>query len=138
MQAQGSLERDDEDVYFDDESAEVVISSLRLGDDQEGSLFTNSNWFTFDGERGINDRLSSSVPSSSPNSEETSLETEEADDGKVIGTEGEMETVYLGNGSTEAKDVAERTEQPNCSTADEPLQSTEGIERHSRCFEWRY
>ncbi|KAK6121667.1 hypothetical protein DH2020_044594 [Rehmannia glutinosa] len=30
----GSLDRDDEDVYFDDESAEVVISSLRLGDDQ--------------------------------------------------------------------------------------------------------
>ncbi|KAG0485330.1 hypothetical protein HPP92_009409 [Vanilla planifolia] len=29
--AHGSLERDDEDVYFDDESAEVVISSLRLG-----------------------------------------------------------------------------------------------------------
>ncbi|KAG2598867.1 hypothetical protein PVAP13_5KG402400 [Panicum virgatum] len=122
----------EEDVYFDDESAEVVISSLRLGDDQEGSsLFTNSNWFTFDGERGINDRLSSSVPSSSPNSEETSLETEEADDGKVIGTEDEMETVCLGNGSTEAKDVAECTKQPNCSTADEPLQSTEGIERHS-------
>ncbi|CAA0812002.1 SIT4 phosphatase-associated family protein [Striga hermonthica] len=38
----GSLDRDDEDVYFDDESAEVVISSLRLGDEQ-GSLFTNSN-----------------------------------------------------------------------------------------------
>ncbi|KAG2589640.1 hypothetical protein PVAP13_5NG378000 [Panicum virgatum] len=131
-EAQGSLERDDEDVYFDDESAEVVISSLRLGDDQEGSLFTNSNWFTFDGERGINDCLSSSVPSSSPNSEETSLETEEAEDGKVIGTEDEMETVCLGNGSTEeAKDVAECTEQPNCSMADEPLQNTEGIERHS-------
>ncbi|KAL2471040.1 SIT4 phosphatase-associated family protein [Abeliophyllum distichum] len=43
----GSLERVDEDVYFDDESAEVVISSLRLGDDQGRSLFTNSNWFTF-------------------------------------------------------------------------------------------
>uniref|UniRef100_A0A7N1A0A7 SIT4 phosphatase-associated family protein n=1 Tax=Kalanchoe fedtschenkoi TaxID=63787 RepID=A0A7N1A0A7_KALFE len=43
----GALDRDDEDVYFDDESAEVVISSLRLGDDQ-GSLFTNSNWFAFD------------------------------------------------------------------------------------------
>ncbi|KAL3653028.1 hypothetical protein CASFOL_002709 [Castilleja foliolosa] len=42
----GSHDRDDEDVYFDDESAEVVISSLRLGDDQ-GSLFTNSNWFSF-------------------------------------------------------------------------------------------
>ncbi|CAL4949030.1 unnamed protein product [Urochloa decumbens] len=132
-EAQGSLERDDEDVYFDDESAEVVISSLRLGEDQDGSsLFTNSNWFTFDGERGINDRLSDSVPSSSPNSEEISLETEDADDGKVIGTEDEMETVCLGNGSTEeAKDAAECTEQPDCSTADEPLQNTEGMERHS-------
>ncbi|GAB2285110.1 hypothetical protein Dimus_019564 [Dionaea muscipula] len=46
----GVIDRDDEDVYFDDESAEVVISSLRLGDDQ-GSLFTNSNWFTFQDER---------------------------------------------------------------------------------------
>jgi len=35
MQTQASLERDDEDVYFDDESAEVVISSLRLGDEQD-------------------------------------------------------------------------------------------------------
>ncbi|PSR86592.1 Serine/threonine-protein phosphatase 6 regulatory subunit like [Actinidia chinensis var. chinensis] len=45
-----SLDRDDEDVYFDDESAEVVISSLRLGDDH-GSLFTNSNWFAFQDDR---------------------------------------------------------------------------------------
>ncbi|CAH2038613.1 unnamed protein product [Thlaspi arvense] len=45
-----ALDRDDDDVYFDDESAEVVISSLRLGDDQ-GSLFTNSNWFTFQDDR---------------------------------------------------------------------------------------
>ncbi|CAK9165186.1 unnamed protein product [Ilex paraguariensis] len=43
----GVLDRDDEDVYFDDDSAEVVISSLRLGDDQGSSLFTNSNWFAF-------------------------------------------------------------------------------------------
>ncbi|KAG7653485.1 SIT4 phosphatase-associated protein family [Arabidopsis suecica] len=47
---QNALDRDDDDVYFDDESAEVVISSLRLGDDQ-GSLFTNSNWFTFQDDR---------------------------------------------------------------------------------------
>ncbi|KAL8167475.1 LOW QUALITY PROTEIN: hypothetical protein V2J09_008974 [Rumex salicifolius] len=46
----GAIDRDDEDVYFNDDSAEVVISSLRLGDDQ-GSLFTNSNWFTFRDER---------------------------------------------------------------------------------------
>ncbi|XP_047942201.1 serine/threonine-protein phosphatase 6 regulatory subunit 3-like isoform X2 [Salvia hispanica] len=51
----GSIDRGDEDVYFDDESAEVVISSLRLGDDQ-GSLFTNSNWFAFqDDQSGGND-----------------------------------------------------------------------------------
>ncbi|TVU34266.1 hypothetical protein EJB05_16097 [Eragrostis curvula] len=130
-EAQGSLERDDEDVYFDDESAEVVISSLRLGDDQDGSLFTNSNWFTFDGERGINDHLAASVPSSSPNSEEASLETEETDDGKTIGTEDQMETICLGNGATqEAKDVVECNEHPNCSTEGEPLECTEGTERH--------
>ncbi|KAJ1284078.1 hypothetical protein BS78_03G176200 [Paspalum vaginatum] len=130
-EAQGSLERDDEDVYFDDESAEVVISSLRLGDDQDGSLFTNSNWFTFDGERGINDRSSASVPSSSPNSEETSLETLEADESKVIGTEDEMETVYLGNDSTEeVKDIAACTEQSNCCIEDERLKNTERMERH--------
>ncbi|KAI3461427.1 hypothetical protein Pfo_018090 [Paulownia fortunei] len=51
----GSFERDDEDVYFDDESAEVVISSLRLGDDQGSSLFTNSNWFAFQDDRNGGD-----------------------------------------------------------------------------------
>ncbi|KAM0870376.1 hypothetical protein ACQ4PT_040060 [Festuca glaucescens] len=131
-EAQGSLERDDEDVYFDDESAEVVISSLRLGDEPDGSsLFTNSNWFTFDGERGINDRLAASVPSSSPNSEEASPDTEEADDGQVIGTEDQMETLSLGNGPTEeAEDAAECIKQTNLNTEDEQLESAEGIERH--------
>jgi serine/threonine-protein phosphatase 6 regulatory subunit 3 len=47
----GAMERDEEDVFFDDESAEVVISSLRLGDDQDSgreSMFAaNSNWFAF-------------------------------------------------------------------------------------------
>uniref|UniRef100_A0A0D9YB19 Uncharacterized protein n=1 Tax=Oryza glumipatula TaxID=40148 RepID=A0A0D9YB19_9ORYZ len=33
---QGTREHDDEDVYSDDESEEVIISSLRLGDDQDG------------------------------------------------------------------------------------------------------
>ncbi|GKD82273.1 serine/threonine-protein phosphatase 6 regulatory subunit 3-like protein [Tanacetum coccineum] len=64
----GSLERDDEDVYFDDESVEVVISSLRLGDDQEsGSLFTNSNWFAFEEERVAHEQSISAVASPSPN-----------------------------------------------------------------------
>ncbi|KAG9445597.1 hypothetical protein H6P81_011725 [Aristolochia fimbriata] len=56
----GSLERDDEDVYFDDESAEVVISSLRLGDDHESCVFTNSNWFAFQEDRVGNEALSTS------------------------------------------------------------------------------
>ncbi|XP_022728983.1 serine/threonine-protein phosphatase 6 regulatory subunit 3-like isoform X2 [Durio zibethinus] len=55
----GALDRDDEDVYFDDESAEVVISSLRLGDDQ-GSLFTNSNWFAFQDDRIGNEPFATS------------------------------------------------------------------------------
>ncbi|KAL2970173.1 hypothetical protein AAZX31_15G123700 [Glycine max] len=69
----GSLERDDEDVYFDDESAEVVISSLRLGDDHEsGSLFTNSNWFAFEEgrDRVGNERSTGSLASPSPTADE--------------------------------------------------------------------
>ncbi|XP_058749484.1 uncharacterized protein LOC131622466 isoform X1 [Vicia villosa] len=68
-----SLERDDEDVYFDDESAEVVISSLRLGDDHEsGSLFTNSNWFAFEEDRDqvAKERSTGSLASPSPKAEE--------------------------------------------------------------------
>ncbi|KAJ8549289.1 hypothetical protein K7X08_032996 [Anisodus acutangulus] len=72
-EARGSLERDDEDD-FDDESAEVVISSLRLGDDQEsGSLFTNSNWFAFEDDRVINDQSTGLVASPSPNTEDTNV-----------------------------------------------------------------
>nr|GMD09599.1 serine/threonine-protein phosphatase 6 regulatory subunit 3 isoform X1 [Ipomoea batatas] len=71
-EAHGALERDDEDVYFDDESAEVVISSLRLGDDQDsGSLFTNSNWFAFEDDRMANDRQPGPVASPSPNTNGT-------------------------------------------------------------------
>ncbi|RID53331.1 hypothetical protein BRARA_G00733 [Brassica rapa] len=78
-ETQGSMERDDEDVYFDDESAEVVISSLRLGDDQESSsLFTNSNWFAFDDEKTANEGSMASPP---PNADED----DDDDDDVVIG-----------------------------------------------------
>lgn len=69
-EVQGSVDRDNEDVYFDDESAEVVISSLRLGDDQDSSLFTNSNWFAFEDDRAGNDR-STGLPSPSRNSDDS-------------------------------------------------------------------
>ncbi|CAA2956888.1 serine threonine- phosphatase 6 regulatory subunit 3 [Olea europaea subsp. europaea] len=69
-EVRGSLEQDDEDVYFDDESAEEVISSLHLVDDQDsGSLLTNSNWFAFEDERIDNELPTDSVPSPSSNIE---------------------------------------------------------------------
>ncbi|KZV48807.1 serine/threonine-protein phosphatase 6 regulatory subunit 3 [Dorcoceras hygrometricum] len=83
----GSLEREDEDVYFDDESAEVVISSLRLGNDQEsGSIFTNSNWFAFGDERKATEPSTGSIYSSTP-----MIEAHEvgADDDKVLVDEDE-------------------------------------------------
>ncbi|CAN6327010.1 unnamed protein product [Urochloa humidicola] len=125
-EAQGSHERDDEDVYFDDESAEVVISSLRLGDDQDSSsLFTNSNWFTFDGDRGINDRLAASIPSPSPNSEETSMNLEETDEvliGEATSSESQLESVSLENGPVEEnKELAEVAEHNDASTDDKLL-----------------
>ncbi|CAN8303872.1 unnamed protein product [Cochlearia groenlandica] len=86
-EAQGSMERDDEDVYFDDESAEVVISSLRLGDDQESdSLFTNSNWFAFDDEKAANERSVSSITSPSPNADDD----DDNDDDDAIGEANDL------------------------------------------------
>ncbi|KAB2060245.1 hypothetical protein ES319_A10G003700v1 [Gossypium barbadense] len=86
----GSLERDDEDVYFDDESAEVVISSLRLGDDQEsGSLFTNSNWFAFEDDRGSNDNPTGALPSASPNIEGAGVVNGDGEDDKVVVGKGD-------------------------------------------------
>ncbi|KAK3026808.1 hypothetical protein RJ639_041880 [Escallonia herrerae] len=90
-EAHGSLERDDEDVYFDDESAEVVISSLRLGDDQEsGSLFTNSNWFAFEDDRIGNERSTGSVASPSPNTEGMGVSNEGGDDEVVVDEDDDL------------------------------------------------
>lgn len=82
MQAQASQERDDEDVYFDDESAEVVINSLRLGEEPDsGSLFTNSNWFAFDEDKALNDGPEASL---SANLESPSLNVDDDDMDEVI------------------------------------------------------
>uniref|UniRef100_A0A0E0KVE0 Uncharacterized protein n=1 Tax=Oryza punctata TaxID=4537 RepID=A0A0E0KVE0_ORYPU len=79
-------ERDDEDVYFDDESAEVVISSLRLGDEHDSnSLFTNSNWFAFDEDKALNGEVNSEA-SPSPDSEISSPNVDDEND-EVILTE---------------------------------------------------
>ncbi|XP_042489476.1 serine/threonine-protein phosphatase 6 regulatory subunit 3 [Macadamia integrifolia] len=89
-EAHGSLERDDEDVYFDDESAEVVISSLRLGDDQDsGSLFTNSNWFALEDDRIASERSSGSLASPSPNAE-TGVISSSSDDEVIAGEDDDL------------------------------------------------
>lgn len=81
-EAQASQERDDEDVYFDDESAEVVINSLRLGEEPDsGSLFTNSNWFAFDEDKALNDGPEASL---SANLESPSLNVDDDDMDEVI------------------------------------------------------
>ncbi|KAI3898559.1 hypothetical protein MKX03_021169 [Papaver bracteatum] len=90
-EAHGSLERDDEDVYFDDESAEVVISSLRLGDEQDSSsLFTNSNWFAFEEDRAANERSTGSLASPSPNAEKPDSLSSSSDDEVVVGEDDDL------------------------------------------------
>ncbi|KAK7331266.1 hypothetical protein VNO77_25486 [Canavalia gladiata] len=109
----GSLERDDEDVYFDDESAEVVISSLRLGDDHEsGSLFTNSNWFAFeeDRDRVANERSTSSLASPSPNAEEGAINAS-GDDSAIAG-EDELADTATSSPETGPKSEHDGTDKP--------------------------
>ncbi|KAI4297048.1 hypothetical protein L6164_036957 [Bauhinia variegata] len=92
-EAHGSLERDDEDVYFDDESAEVVISSLRLGDDHDsGPLFKNSNWFAFEDDRIANERSAGAIASPSSNAEvtETGVTDGSGDDNVVVGEDEDL------------------------------------------------
>uniref|UniRef100_A0A7N0T3Y3 SIT4 phosphatase-associated family protein n=1 Tax=Kalanchoe fedtschenkoi TaxID=63787 RepID=A0A7N0T3Y3_KALFE len=98
-EGQGTLERDDEDVYFDDESAEVVISSLRLGDDQETtSLFTNSNWFAFEDDKISNEHSAKSGASPSLETETSGLD----DNDQVVRTEA-SETVDTAKSVEEAR-----------------------------------
>ncbi|KAF9599548.1 hypothetical protein IFM89_038814 [Coptis chinensis] len=109
-EGRGSLERDDEDVYFDDESAEVVISSLRLGDDHESSLFTNSNWFAFNDEQIGNDSLSTSEKMSEINLNATSNACSSSSDDEVV--VGEDDDLIDSTSS-------DRTSGPGTSSSDE-------------------
>ncbi|XP_062082090.1 uncharacterized protein LOC133788583 isoform X1 [Humulus lupulus] len=104
----GALDRDDEDVYFDDESAEVVISSLKLGDDQGSSLFTNSNWFAFQ-----DDRIGNTPVGTSPSEmmEDINLNgtanggNSSSDDEVVVGEDDELAGTKDSNNGTSSSDA---------------------------------
>ncbi|XP_039071741.1 uncharacterized protein LOC120218925 [Hibiscus syriacus] len=98
----GALERDGEDTYFDDESAEVVISSLRLGDEQ-GSLFTNSNWFAFEDDR-IGNAHAASSPTEVMNGT-TNGGNSGSDDEVVVGEEDELNDNKQSVNSTSTSDA---------------------------------
>ncbi|GMI92008.1 hypothetical protein like AT1G30470 [Hibiscus trionum] len=106
-QVHGSVERDDEDVYFDDESAEVVISSLRLGDDQEsGSLFTNSNWFALEDDRVSNECSTGAMASALLNAEGAAVVNGEGEyDDVVVGEDDELDDTATSSQVSEGKVV---------------------------------
>ncbi|KAL1817102.1 hypothetical protein DCAR_0521514 [Daucus carota subsp. sativus] len=104
----GTLDRNDEsDTYFDDDSGEVVISSIRLGDDQ-GSLFTNSNWFAFQ-----DDRIGDTSLSTSKNEILDDIDLngaanngDSSDDEVVVGEDEELaESISAANNTTNLDNV---------------------------------
>lgn len=124
-EAHGSLERDDEDVYFDDESAEVVISSLRLGDDQESSsLFTNSNWFALEDDRVANERLADSLASPSPNTDG------DINDNVIVGEDDELVDTATSSPVVETKPEVEEAVLHNET-------GPSGSEKSPEWVEWR-
>ncbi|KAL4302845.1 hypothetical protein GQ457_10G011260 [Hibiscus cannabinus] len=91
----GALDRDDE----------VVISSLRL--DDQGSLFTNSNWFSFQDEKICNAPMVPMVASAIYVTDEINLNStanggnNSSDDEVVVGEEDELnESKQLMNGTS--------------------------------------
>ncbi|KAK9058599.1 hypothetical protein SSX86_023441 [Deinandra increscens subsp. villosa] len=77
--------------YLDDESAEVVISSLRLGDDQ-GSLFTNSNWFAFQDDKTGDATMTPTSPSEIMDEINLNESSASKDDDVVVGLDEELDT----------------------------------------------
>ncbi|OEL34904.1 Serine/threonine-protein phosphatase 6 regulatory subunit 3, partial [Dichanthelium oligosanthes] len=144
-EAQASLERDDEDVYFDDESAEVVISSLRLGDEQDSSsLFTNSNWFAFDEDKALNDGLVTSEASPSPNSEISGPKVDDENDEVILGEviddpKGSVPTLPASNMDTNEESGHTALENGTIDKLEDDIRppTPDVKESQPECVEWR-
>lgn len=138
-EALGIAERDDDDVFFDDESAEVVISSLRLGDENDSgrakdSFLSAPNWFAFPDDRPnqslgsflvsnltqrFEDGQGNSVSSSNSSSSDDEVVVGEDDD--LVDTATSSDSVGfsagLGNGS-QNEDSVEDESRAKCSADD--------------------
>ncbi|CAK9882631.1 unnamed protein product [Sphagnum jensenii] len=88
----GPIERDEEDVFFDDESAEVVISSLRLGEEQASSV----NWFTLQDDRTKEESSPTFLISSSLSQNEDGLITNPVSPPNSNGGSSSDDEVVLG------------------------------------------
>ncbi|XP_071719760.1 uncharacterized protein [Rutidosis leptorrhynchoides] len=80
-EARGSQEIDDEDMYFDDASAEAVVSSLQLGEDDEQpstSFFVNPSWSRYELEKSVDELLSDQAPNTDITSEDGDNEFSDA------------------------------------------------------------
>ncbi|KAF5822800.1 putative SIT4 phosphatase-associated protein family [Helianthus annuus] len=89
VEGRETLGQGDEEGYIDDESAEVVISSLRLGDDQ-GSLFTNSNWFAFQDDKMEDAPMTATSPTEIMDEINLNESSTGKDDDVVVGLDEEF------------------------------------------------
>lgn len=118
----GITERDEDDVFFDDESAEVVISSLRFGEEQDSvrskdSFLARPNWFFLSEDRPAGHSMDSYLLStsasgfkdgqknvSSPNSSSSDDEVVVGEDDHLVDTATSSDSSglqeNLGNGSS--------------------------------------
>ncbi|XP_073309780.1 uncharacterized protein [Primulina huaijiensis] len=132
-QGHGALEHDDEDVYFDDESSEVVISSLRLGDEQ-GSLFTNSNWFAFQDETAGEDAPMGSDMMDDINLNGTAINGNSSSDDEVVVGEDENLTeskVSANDSSSSEANVFNGFNAINSTDGDNLVSQSKKIDSHS-------
>ncbi|KAL8204731.1 hypothetical protein R6Q57_010354 [Mikania cordata] len=90
VEGREALGQGDEEGYLDDESAEVVVSSLRLGDDQGSSLFTNSNWFAFQDDKMGDTPMTASSPSEIMDEINLNESSTGKDDDVVLGLDEEF------------------------------------------------
>ncbi|XP_009382444.2 uncharacterized protein LOC103970401 isoform X1 [Musa acuminata AAA Group] len=112
-EAHVSLDQDDEDVYIDQGSSGLVISTLKHGVDNQ-SLFTNCDWFAFEDESALEtlDRMDDI------NLNETSSGGNSSDDEVVVGVE-EPTKIVLPEDKCTVSDSDFNAD--NTSTADESL-----------------